>query len=100
MCASVPNTWNRVHDYGAEWTGPLLSDDNDTTTPAPIAFPWLERRKSGYWFDMEEEEVPLQQSEFENISEYTGRTITDSVRGKAKYSLLPKVGGNSGYQRL
>jgi hypothetical protein len=53
LCRSVPHTWNRIHDPGAEWTGPMLSDPNDRTAPAPIAFDWLNRKEDGFWFRYE-----------------------------------------------
>jgi hypothetical protein len=93
---SLPHTWNRKHDGGAEWTGELLSDDKNTSTLAPIAFPWLKRRRNGYWFNMDEE--PAEESQIEHISDYTARTVTKDVRRRARHSVIPDA--RNGYQRL
>jgi hypothetical protein len=47
---------------------------------------------------MDEEGLSSRESEVEHISGYSGRTITESVRGKAKYSLLPDM--NNGFRQL
>jgi hypothetical protein len=91
LCESPPHTWNRQHDGGTEWTGELLGDDNDTGSRDPIAFPWLERRENGYWFNMGEEELHARESQVEHVSDYTARTVTEDVRGKAKHSVLLDV---------
>jgi hypothetical protein len=70
LCCSVPHTWNRIHDYGAEWTGPLISDPNDRTAPVPIAFDWLDRKEDGFWFRYEPEVLKPRDvgEDFERVS--------------------------------
>jgi hypothetical protein len=60
ICREVPFTWNRLHDQGAEWVGPQLSDENDATVVKPVEVTWLQRRMNGLWFGIENEdpEVP------------------------------------------
>jgi hypothetical protein len=55
LCRSNHHTWNRIYDLGAAWTGPLIRDENDRTTPAVISFPWIDRKEDGFWFRYEPE---------------------------------------------
>jgi hypothetical protein len=87
LCRSWPYSLNRIHDHGAEWVGPLSSDDNDKTPPVPISVPWLERRESGYWFQFVDEapnsrDVGL---DYEQVSGYLARSIDEAKRRRCKY---------------
>jgi hypothetical protein len=87
LCHSWPYSLNRIHDYGAEWVGPLNSDENDKTPPVPISVPWLERRESGYWFQFADETPDPRgvESDYEQVSGYLARTIDEATRRRCKY---------------
>jgi hypothetical protein len=99
LCESNPYTWNRSHDTGAEWTGPLLSDNNDRAGPKLIAVPWLERREDGYWLKVQVDQPPEPQLNLEEVQKYSGRTITESKRRNCKHS-LPNVAKHGEPKRL
>lgn len=68
--------------------GPFLSDENDKTPAVPISLPWLQRRANGFWFQLiDEPEVKSSpvDSDYESVSTYQGRTITEEDRQKCKY---------------
>jgi hypothetical protein len=78
ICREVPFTWNRLHDQGAEWVGPQLSDENDATVVKPVEVTWLQRRMNGLWFGIENEdpEVPGGvEEEYEWVKGYQEREM-------------------------
>jgi hypothetical protein len=91
-----PFTWNRVHDAGAEWVGPVLDDENDATGVGMIEVGWLKRRESGLWFGTGDGGVQIKagyqeviktgyQEEIEGVRSCIAKKIDAEKKARCRY---------------
>jgi hypothetical protein len=88
-----------MHDHGSEYTGPLLSDDNDRFAPTLIEIPWLDRREDGYWLKLEVDTPAASQPTLKEVPSHSDRPITESMRRKCKHR-IPNVGKCGAFKPL
>jgi hypothetical protein len=90
LVKASPFTWNRVHDAGAEWVGPVLGDENDKTGVGMIEVGWLDRREGGLWFGYWDGAVHIKTSgqaeiDWVNRCRYIGRQISPEKKARCRY---------------